>query len=496
MPWDYCRGVFSRTLHDVYEQSTTKDSASRSYTAGVSANDSVHVTDQAEIENILVFGAGLVAGPAVEYMSRKPGRTVTVASGLSGEAQALCARLGNPPNVVPMQVDAVGQTDVVDSLIQNSTCVMSLLPATMHIPIVESAIANGVHAVTASYTSDEMRALDQKAKRAGVVILNEMGLDPGMDHMSAQKVIDEVQSNGGHITSFSSLCGGLPAPEAANNPLMYKFSWSPLGVLRASQNASRYLDKNVIVNVAGGDLLCSARPTTSGVFPTLSLEHLPNRDAMPYGDIYGINSKRCQKIYRGTLRYAGWSAIMEEFRKIGLTSKEAGEPYKWGDDMPLEWKSLMDEIQERYDMSEISSDALECLEWLGCFNENEHVDISAGTIIDAFCALLQKRLAYAEGERDMCLMQHEFGVSYDDGRADEIYSSSLLLYGDSDPTGDTSMAKTVGLTIAVGAECVLEGKTGCSEGGVILPTHPDLYIPALEKLAIEGLVFNESMKRV
>ncbi len=496
LPWDYCSGVFTRTLHDVYEQSTTKDSAGRNYGVMAEGSSTAAVSpEETKTEDILVLGAGLVAGPAVEYMARKPGRTVTVVSGLPGEAQALRARLGNPPNVVAMHLDAVEQADKVDAMIGASSCVMSLLPATMHIPIVESAIAHGVPAVTASYVNEEMQALDAKAKAAGVVVLNEMGLDPGMDHMSAQKVIDEVQSNGGHITSFSSLCGGLPAPEAANNPLMYKFSWSPLGVLRASQNSSRYLDKGETVNVDGSDLLRAARPTATAVFPTLSLEHLPNRDSIPYGDVYGIGGEHCKKIYRGTLRYAGWSAIMEEFRKAGLTSSEAGEPYHWGDAMPMDWKTLMEEIQQHHDLSVLSAEAQECLEWLGCYDADEPVAVGSSSVLDAFCELLQKRLAYLEGERDMCLMQHEFGVTYDDDRADEVHSSSLLLYGDADPAGDTSMAKTVGLTIAVGAECVLEGKTGHAEGGVIVPTHPELYNTALDKLASEGLVFNESVRR-
>merc|ERR1712166_310350 len=132
----------------------------------------------------------------------------------------------------------------------------------MHVPIVTHAIATGIPAVTASYVSDEMRALDSAAKAANVCVLNEMGLDPGMDHMSAMKVIHEIQAEGGTVKSFSSLCGGLPAPEAANNPLMYKFSWSPLGVLTASQNAAQYKENNQQINVDGSDLLTSARPTS------------------------------------------------------------------------------------------------------------------------------------------------------------------------------------------------------------------------------------------
>jgi len=140
----------------------------------------------------------------------------------------------------------------------------------------------------------------------------------------------------GTISSFSSLCGGLPAPEAANNPLRYKFSWSPLGVLRAAQNSAQFLHNNDVVQVDGADLLVNAQPT--GCFPTLALEHLPNRDSLPYGDIYGIADSSCTQIYRGTLRYAGWSRLMEDFRKIGLTTVDAAQER---DDVPATWGELM-----------------------------------------------------------------------------------------------------------------------------------------------------------
>ena len=291
---------------------------------------------------------------------------------------------------------------------------------------------------------------------------------------------------GGTVKSFSSLCGGLPAPEAANNPLMYKFSWSPLGVLTASQNAAQYKENNQQINVDGSDLLTSARPTSC--FPTLSLEHLPNRDSMPYGEEYGI--PEANQIYRGTLRYAGWSHLMNDFRKVGLTSKDAAQTRT---DLPETWGELMNMIHSESNGtdSNISEAAQQCLRWLGCYSDTPVTDRSS--ILNAFCALLQIKLALLDGERDMVLMQHEFGVEYSDERASEIRTSSLLLYGDSNtPQGDTAMAKTVGLTIAVGAELVLGGAG--SGGGIMVPTLPEFYNPGLDLLAKEGLIFNEETR--
>ena len=169
--------------------------------------------------------------------------------------------------------------------------------------------------MTASYVSEEMQALHDDAVRADIPILCEMGLDPGMDHMSAMAVIDSIRDEGGKILSFSSLCGGLPAPEvAADNPLSYKFSWSPAGVMSASQNDAKYLQDGEIVKIQGSELLSAARPTS--VFKTLNLEVLPNRDSLPYGEVYGIH-KTAHTVFRGTLRYGGWSGSMRAFQRRG-----------------------------------------------------------------------------------------------------------------------------------------------------------------------------------
>ena len=184
----------------------------------------------------------------------------------------------------------------------------------MHVPIARCCIEHGKPLVTASYVSEEMKSLHEDAVQANVPILCEMGLDPGMDHMSAMKVIDEIHRDGGSVLHFSSLCGGLPAPEAANNPLRYKFSWSPKGVLSAAKNSAQYLNDGKVVQVPGDKLLLSAKPVDG--FPTLSLEQLPNRISS-HGELYGIHDE-AKTVYRGTLRYAGWSNIMHEMSMAGL----------------------------------------------------------------------------------------------------------------------------------------------------------------------------------
>ena len=178
---------------------------------------------------------------------------------------------------------------------------ISLLPATMHIPVAEECILQRRSLVTASYVSPEMRALHDRAVAAGIVLLNEVGLDPGIDHMLIMKAVDSIHSRGGIVSELVSLCGGLPDPVAAENPFRYKFSWSPKGVLSAAGNNARYLRNGVEINIPGPDLLMSAEPSVR--FPTMRLEALPNRDSLVYRELYGI--PQAHSICRGTLRYEG-----------------------------------------------------------------------------------------------------------------------------------------------------------------------------------------------
>ena len=253
--------------------------------------------------NILLLGAGKVASSFAEYLGREKTNTITVASQYESDAMRT-AEYATRGRAVTCDLSNPG--DKLKYLIEEADIVVSLLPATMHPMVAEECIALKTDLVTASYESDEMRQLADRCKEAGISILNEVGLDPGMDHMSAMKIIDDVHARGGEITSFSSVCGGLPAPEVANNPLLYKFSWSPMGVMKASQNDAVFLRDGEIVRVDGANLLASAEPFNA--WQQLHMECLPNRDSLVYADKYGIQS--ASSIFRGTLRYGGFSELL------------------------------------------------------------------------------------------------------------------------------------------------------------------------------------------
>lgn len=228
----------------------------------------------------------------------------------------------------------------------------------------------------------------------------------------------------------------------------------------------------------GAGLLRSA--VHARVVPTLALEQLPNRDSLPYGQVYGIAD--AETIYRGTLRYAGWANIMDNLKASGLLSKEP---------MPASGVTTWSDLLERLGAAQLDdADTQECLEWLGMHDPANKVPAPAAqmTVVDAFCSLLEEKLAYEPHERDMVLMRHDFGVEYDDGRPPRDLSSLLLAYGEE--KGDTAMARTVGLTIAIGAQLQLDGKIK-APGGVLVPTTPDIYLPALEALETEGYTFIE-----
>ena len=261
--------------------------------------------------------------------------------------------------------------------------------------------------MTASYVSEEMQALHEDAVRADIPILCEMGLDPGMDHMSAMAVIDSIRDEGGKILSFSSLCGGLPAPEvAADNPLSYKFSWSPAGVMSASQNDARYLQDGEIVEVQGSELLSAARPTN--IFKTLNLEVLPNRDSLPYGEVYGIQ-KTANTVFRGTLRYGGWLGSMRAFQRRGWFNSTTEVDQKT---LQSDWNQIFHDDTIPSDEIETHTESVrECARFLG----SGIASFDSKTKMEAFSNLLADRLVYDERERDMVAMHHEFGVELADG---------------------------------------------------------------------------------
>lgn len=270
----------------------------------------IQVRDNRE-QRVLLLGAGMVAQPVVDTLVERKGTRLTVASLHEHDARKLA---GGHPQVRTAPLDITNRQGV-SQLVGDADVVISLVPAAFHPSVAEACIERGRHLVTASYVSPGMQALHERAVKANVTILNELGLDPGIDHLSAMKIIDEVKHEGGRVLSFSSVCGGLPAPEASDNPLGYKFSWSPRGVLSAGLNASRYLKNGQLQTTPQGRLFDHAQPYDIH-YPGFNLECLPNRDSTVYSAFYGLQD--AHTVFRGTLRFKGFSELMGALGRLGL----------------------------------------------------------------------------------------------------------------------------------------------------------------------------------
>lgn len=440
------------------------------------------------MKKVLVMGAGLVAAPHVKYLTDRPDFQVTVADIDRDRAEKLIA---GRPNASAVKLDVEDQS-ALESAIGASDLTVSLLPATMHPRVAAVCVARGVHMVTASYVSPAMKQFDGPAKEKGIMLLNEMGLDPGIDHMEAMRVIREVHDVGGKVVSFTSWCGGLPAPEANTNPFGYKFSWSPRGVLVAGKNNARFLKDGKEVVIPAKQLF--AHPETIRITDLGDFEGYPNRDSTAYRELYGIQEAR--NVLRGTLRFPGWCATLKAVFELGLLNETvedrrgvtAADFTRQTAGLP-EGGDLAAAVAARLKI-EPGSEIIKKLAWLGLFDEKP-VPIEKGGAIDVLTAIMLGRMSYGPGERDMVILQHEFTVEFQDRRAEKTIST-LIDYGE--PGGNSSMSRTVGYPTAIGARLILEDRIHIP--GVQIPVRREIYGPVLEELDNLGIRFIESKRQV
>ncbi|KAI9547454.1 hypothetical protein NQZ68_017003 [Dissostichus eleginoides] len=440
------------------------------------------------MRRVLLLGSGYVSGPVVEYLTRDKTTQVTVASMMLRQAEELAEKY---PNTIPVMLDAGSQEGHLDSLVKDHDLVISMLPYSLHPLIAKHCIRRKVNMVTASYLSPAMKELQSSAEEAGITIVNEMGLDPGIDHMLAMECIDKAKADGCTVESYSSFCGGLPAPECSDNPLRYKFSWSPYGVLLNTISPAIFLQDNQVVEIpAGGSLMESS--TSKDFFPGFNLEGFPNRDSTIYAESYGIQS--AHTLIRGTLRFKGFTKAMTGFVKLGLINSEPC-PVLLPTSPPVSWKELLckqmdlsssvsDEAFEQAVYERIGKDdfAMETLRWFGMLSE-ESV-LHADSVLAALAKHLEGKLSFAEGERDMIIMRNDVGLRHPTGEL-ETKHISLVVYGT--PNGFSAMAKTVGYPAAIAARMVLDGEI--TTKGLVVPMSKEIYEPALARLKEEGLYF-------
>jgi len=435
------------------------------------------------MKKVLILGAGLVAKPLVRYLLDQPDTEVKVASRTVSKAVKL---IDNHPHGKAQELNLKNEESLKEE-VSKANIVISMVPYAFHPKVAEYCIAFNKHLVTTSYVSEDMKNLDGEAKRAGILILNEIGLDPGIDHMEAMRIIHEVEEKGGEILGFTSFCGGLPAPEDNTNPFGYKFSWSPTGVLLAGKNSAQYLKDGQEVFIPSEDLFDNCSP--------LSIEELgdfeayPNRNSLPYIKTYGIQTTKT--ILRGTIRNIGWCKTLKKMIELGVLDEEekdwTGCTYK---DFMRKLMKNPSEQDIRKALSsylgiEESSDIIDRMEWLDLLSD-EPLPLEKGSALDIISTKMQEKLQYKEGERDMIVLQHEFVASYPGDKKEKIIST-LIDFGI--PHGDSSMSRTVGLPAAIGTKLILEGKI--KEKGVHIPVITEIYEPILQELKNMGIAFKE-----
>jgi saccharopine dehydrogenase-like NADP-dependent oxidoreductase len=425
------------------------------------------------MHKVLILGAGMVVKPIVTYLLDQEIK-VTVATRTKSKAESM---IDNHPGGTA-RAWTVEDEAGLDKMISEHDLTVSLLPWTYHVIVAGYCLKHKKNMVTTSYVKPAMKALDAQAREAGIIILNELGLDPGIDHMSAMRIIDNVHGRGGKIEGFYSICGALPAPEAADNPFKYKFSWSPKGVVMAGNNDGQYLREKEIVKIPTEDLF---RNPLKLEFPGVGpLEVYPNRDSLPYIELYGIPETRT--MVRGTFRFPGWCEILDSMKKLRLISDEksnfTGMSYSEFMAYMINEGSTTDIGNKVAHSLGIRPDSLpvRALEWLGLFADapmNRGVDSPFEIVSD----LMIEKMMLGHNERDMVAMQHIFLASFPGG-SKEVIKSTMLDFGT--PATDTSIARTVALPAAIGVEMILNNRI--SARGVHIPVIPEIYNPILDRL--------------
>ena len=441
------------------------------------------------MRSVLIIGAGRSASSLINYLLKKS-ETENLHLVVADLSLALAEKKTQKhPNATAIALD-IFNTKERQTAIEKASIVISMLPAHLHIEIAKDCILFKKHLVTASYISDAMQALDQEVKKNNLIFMNEIGLDPGIDHMSAMKVIDEIRSKGGKMLLFESFCGGLVAPESDNNLWNYKFTWAPRNVVLAGQGgAAKFIQEGTYKYIPYSALF--RRTEFLEVEGYGKFEAYSNRDSLKYRSVYGLDD--VLTLYRGTIRRVGFSRAWNMFVQLGMTDDsyilEGSEnmsyrqfinsflPYHPTDSVEIKTRLIL-----KIDQDDIMWDKL--LE-LDLFNPDKKVNLPNATPAQILEKILTDSWALEPEDKDMIVMYHKFGYELN-GEKKQI-DSKMVCIGD-DQTY-TAMAKTVGLPVAMATLLILNGKI--TTPGVQLPIKKEVYEPILKELEEYGVIFNE-----
>ena len=437
------------------------------------------------MKNILVIGAGRSASSLIKYLldnSIKENWKITVGD-LS--IDLVKQKTANFPDVRAIVFDINNENQRVNE-IKSADIVVSMLPASMHLNVAKDCVRYKKHLVTASYVSKEMAALNEEAIAAGIILMNEIGLDPGIDHASAMKVIDEIHGKGGVLTSFKSFTGGLVAPESNDNPWGYKFSWNPRNVILAGQGTAQFIEDNEYKYIPYNRLFTLINTVEIDGYGTF--EAYANRDSLSYRKLYNIPT--IPTMLRGTLRMPGYCKAWNVFVKLGLTD----DSYRIEASNKLTYRQFLESFLPGGKNStkeklialmgnEMDEDTLSKIEWIDIFKDNL-IQLVNATPAEILQNLLEEKWKLQKLDKDMIVMQHQFEYKNSNAEIRKI-KSSLVVKGHDQIY--TAMAQTVGLPLAIATKLILQGKIKAV--GLMIPTTKEIYDPLLNELESFGIKF-------
>lgn len=438
-------------------------------------------------QSVLVIGAGRSSSSLIRYLLQHSSDHNWQIHVGDQDLKMAQDKVDGHPNGHAFAFNALNREERLP-LIEKMDLVISMLPARLHVEVAKDCLELGKHVITPSYVSKEMLALDEAAKEKDLLFLNEMGVDPGIDHMSAMKIIHHIQSIGGKLLRFESFTGGLIAPESDNNPWNYKFTWNPRNVVLAGQGGTaQFQQDHVLKYIPVHKVFQRVKPIE--IAGHGEFEGYANRDSLSYKKVYGIEN--IPTIYRGTLRKKGFCAAWDVFVQLGMVDdnfvveNSAELTYRQFTNAFLTFdqeKSVEEKLQTAL---RLSDEVMSKLTWLGLF-ESTPIGLKDATPAQVLQKLLEGKLQLNEGDKDMIVMWHRFNYELE-GKEKEIHSA-LVVEGE-DPTY-TAMSNTVGLPVGIAAKHLLTGKLKAR--GVQLPTDAVIYEPILEELKEYNITFKET----
>jgi len=441
------------------------------------------------MSRVLVFGAGRVARPCVQYLLKHEDINVTVVDLSESNLERVTA---NHPNSMALMADAGRESASLIASVKPDL-VMNLLPPAFMAPVARQCLEAGVHLVHPAYLDAETLALDGQVKAKGLTFLAELGLDPGIDHMSAARTIRHIHDLGGKVESFRSVCGALPSAEANTNPWGYKLSWAPASLIGASKRDARVMLDGTVHEWSAGKTYEHVH--LEEAVPLGWFEVYANADSLPYLERYGI--PEAKTIYRGTFRYVGWCETIVAMNALGLVETDVQDMSK------MTFRRFMAGQVGEADPAKAeeavcrklgilpSSAIFERFAWLGLFDDRP-LPFEKGSARDIIAFLFDQKLVFTENERDLVVLKDEMVAFYPESGRRQRYTSTLIDFGI--PGGDTSIARTTGLPPAIAARFILEGLARVP--GVITPVFPEIYEPVLAELEREGVILKEDVEEI